>query len=128
MEDTKTRLLKALEMRDMKPTDLAKASKISRGAISQYLAGKVKPKQDKLYILGQALNVSPAWLMGFDVTPNGAEIPNDEDGRVDEIFNDLEVRALARKNMKGASDEQIAKRKAKLKKLLTMMFEDEDNS
>lgn len=35
--------------------------------LSSYLTGKVEPAQDKLLLLGRALNVSEAWLMGFDV-------------------------------------------------------------
>lgn len=41
--------------------------KIPRNALSQYVTGKVVPKQDKLTILGLALNVSEIWLMGHDV-------------------------------------------------------------
>lgn len=41
--------------------------KIPRNALSQYITGKVVPKQDKIAILSMALNVSEAWLMGFDV-------------------------------------------------------------
>ena len=41
--------------------------KIPRNALSQYITGKVVPKQDKLAIIGMALDVSEAWLMGFDV-------------------------------------------------------------
>ena len=40
---------------------------IPRNALSQYVTGKVLPKQDKLTILGLALNVSEVWLMGYDV-------------------------------------------------------------
>lgn len=41
--------------------------KISKSDLSQYCSGKVEPKQNKLHILSMALNVSGAWLMGFDV-------------------------------------------------------------
>ena len=41
--------------------------KLERNDLSQYVSGKVLPGQDKLTILGLALNVSEAWLMGFDV-------------------------------------------------------------
>jgi transcriptional regulator with XRE-family HTH domain len=40
---------------------------VPKGAISYYLAGKSKPKTDRLYIIGQALDVSEAWLLGYDV-------------------------------------------------------------
>ena len=42
--------------------------KINKVAIHNYVIGKVLPKQDKLLILGMALNVNEAWLMGFDVS------------------------------------------------------------
>lgn len=35
--------------------------------LSQYVSGKVEPRQEKLTILGLALNVSETWLMGYDV-------------------------------------------------------------
>ena len=40
---------------------------MNRSDLSQYISGKVIPGQEKLSILGQALNVSETWLMGFDV-------------------------------------------------------------
>lgn len=41
--------------------------KISKNYISQYVSGKVEPGQRILSILGLALNVNEAWLMGYDV-------------------------------------------------------------
>ena len=41
--------------------------KMNKSDISQYVSGKNEPGQDKLYVLGLALNVDEAWLMGFDV-------------------------------------------------------------
>ena len=35
--------------------------------MSEYLSGLYEPKQDKIYLMAQALNVDPVWLMGFDV-------------------------------------------------------------
>ena len=49
-------------------------TRLGRNDISQYVAGKSEPGQHKLYILGKALNVSEAWLMGYDV-PMQAESP-----------------------------------------------------
>lgn len=40
---------------------------LGKSAISQYLSGKVVPKQDKIYIIAEAMGVNPAWLMGFEV-------------------------------------------------------------
>lgn len=40
---------------------------ISKSALSQYCSGKYEPDQRRLTILGMALNVNEAWLMGYDV-------------------------------------------------------------
>lgn len=41
--------------------------KLRKNDLSQYVSGKVEPGQKKLSILALALNVSEAWLMGYDV-------------------------------------------------------------
>lgn len=41
--------------------------RLAKNDLSQYVSGKVEPKQDKLSILGLALDVSEPWLMGYDV-------------------------------------------------------------
>ena len=43
--------------------------------LSLYLKGTVEPNQDKLILLAKALNVSEAWLMGFDVPMERPERP-----------------------------------------------------
>lgn len=40
---------------------------ISKSALSQYCSGKYEPDQRRLTILGMALNINEAWLMGYDV-------------------------------------------------------------
>lgn len=66
-ENTALRLKRALGLRNMKQIELVEKTQIGKSAISQYIAGKVVPKQDKLYLLAKALNVNEAWLMGHDV-------------------------------------------------------------
>ena len=41
--------------------------KMNKSDISQYLSGKAEPSQNKLIVLGMALDVQESWLMGFDV-------------------------------------------------------------
>lgn len=68
LEDTfANRLKKALDYNNMRPIDLANKTKISKAQICNYLKGTYKAKQDKLYIIAKALDVSEAWLMGYDV-------------------------------------------------------------
>ena len=41
--------------------------KLNKNDLSQYVNGKNEPGQEKLTILGLALNVNEAWLMGYNV-------------------------------------------------------------
>lgn len=66
-ETTALRLRKALNIRSMKQAELSEKTTIGKSAISQYLSGKVIPKQDKIYLMAKALDVNEAWLMGYDV-------------------------------------------------------------
>ena len=66
-DELKNRLREAMQIRGMKAVDLCEKTGIPKGAISYYLAGKSQPKADRVYLLGKALEVSEAWLMGFDV-------------------------------------------------------------
>ena len=66
-ETTSVRLRKALDIRNMKQIDLSIKTGIGKSAISQYLSGKVIPKQDKLYLIAKAINVQESWLMGHNV-------------------------------------------------------------
>ena len=66
-EKCSSRLAKALAIRGMKQYELCEKTKIPKSAISQYLSGVFEPKQDRLYLIAQALEVDPVWLMGFDV-------------------------------------------------------------
>lgn len=62
--------------RNLKQVDILKKTepfckkygvKMNKSDISQYVSGKNEPGQDKLTMLGMALNVSEVWLMGYDV-------------------------------------------------------------
>lgn len=81
LEDTfANRLKKALDYNNMKPIDLSRKANINKSLISSYLSGVCKAKQDKLDIIARILNVSEAWLMGYDVDMDRDWLPdNDED-------------------------------------------------
>ena len=61
------RIKEALNMKGLKQSDLCRLTGIPKSAISQYISGAFEPKQDRIYLLSKALNVSEAWLMGLDV-------------------------------------------------------------
>ena len=66
-EPISDRIKKALKIKGMRQADLCKLANIPKSSLSQYLSGDFEPKQDRIYLIAKALNVSEAWLMGFDV-------------------------------------------------------------
>lgn len=73
---TADRLNQIMRERNIKQVDIINMAKpycklykvkLGRNDLSQYVSGKVEPRQTKLYVLSCALNVNPAWLMGYDV-------------------------------------------------------------
>ena len=82
-ENTAIRLKTIMNMRGLRQVDILNLTvpycqkynvKMNKSDISQYCSGKTEPNQEKLFILGNALNVSEAWLMGYDV-PMQTESP-----------------------------------------------------
>lgn len=75
-ENTAIRLKKIMSDQNLRQVDILNKTvpycekygvKMNKSDISQYCSGKTEPNQDKLFVLGMALNVNEAWLMGFDV-------------------------------------------------------------
>ena len=75
-ETTSNRLRKIMSERNLRQVDILNLAvpycekynvKLNKSDLSQYCSGKTEPNQDKLFILGEALNVNEAWLMGYDV-------------------------------------------------------------
>lgn len=77
IEEMKNRLIQALSDKNMKPIELAEKTKIPKSSISQYMSGYAKPKNDRIYLMAKALNISEAWLMGYNV-PKEKEQPASE--------------------------------------------------
>lgn len=67
IEKCAARIAKALSIRGMRQYELCQKTKIPKSAMSQYISGAFEPKQDRIYLISQALNVDPVWLMGYDV-------------------------------------------------------------
>lgn len=63
------RLKKAMEARHISQSELCFRTGIPKSAMSQYISGAFKPKQARTYSIAKALNVTEAWLMGYDDAP-----------------------------------------------------------
>lgn len=101
-ESCNKRIKQAMELRNMNQADLVNATGIGKSAISQYLSGKYVPKQTATHAIAKALNVSEAWLMGYDVPITRAEeiktaVTKEEKAFLD-LFNCLD--AADKENLK----------------------------
>lgn len=86
ISNTSERLKELMNARNLRQVDIVNAAqpyclkhgvKLNKSDLSQYVSGKVEPSQEKLVILGMALGVSEAWLMGFEVPPERAMAKSD---------------------------------------------------
>ncbi len=93
VEPCSKRIAEALEIRGMKQYELCKLANIPKSSLSLYLKGAYEPKQDRVYDMSIALNVSEAWLMGYDVpmerenkkavSPEGVKLSEGEQALID---------------------------------------------
>lgn len=99
--EMKDRLQLALDLNNKKAIDLANDLDIPKSAISQYLSGKSKKLDSiRIFIIAEYLNVSEAWLMGFDVPmerPKMKEMTPDDTKNSDAIIS-ITDRMLRDKN------------------------------
>lgn len=95
---TAERLRQLMDERGLKQVDIVRAVepycnkygvKLGKSILSQYISGKTEPGQEKLTILGMALNVSEVWLMGYDVPMERKTAPTSrmEDERVKDFIS-----------------------------------------
>ena len=77
------RLKIAMDDNNINLSKLSTITSISKPLISNYLSGNYKAKQQNIYKIAKALNVSPAWLMGFDVDMDREWFP-ESDNVIDE--------------------------------------------
>ena len=65
--DCHIRIKEAMELRNLNQTDIVERTNIKKSALSQYISGKITPRQNAIDQLSKVLNVSEPWLMGYDV-------------------------------------------------------------
>lgn len=64
-----TRLNNLLNEKNIKQAELVEKTGIGKSSISTYLSGEYEPKQQNVYKIAQALDVSINYLMGFEDEP-----------------------------------------------------------
>lgn len=75
----KDRLLHAMELRNVKPVELAEKTGLSKARISQYMNGVYVPKSKGTHLIAKALQVNETWLMGIDESMERAITDNTDD-------------------------------------------------
>lgn len=100
------RMIKAMQLRNLKQTDIVKLTGIGKSSISTYLTGEYEPKQRNIYKIAQALNVSEAWLMGYDV-PMERISTTTNNSKTNEELSDIRMASYNGVDLKDMSDEEI---------------------
>ena len=72
-ESCASRIRQALAEKGMTQKELHCVTGLGESAISHWVAGRYEPRQDAIYLISKALDVSEAWLMGYDVPKTRAE-------------------------------------------------------
>ncbi|MGN0613654.1 MAG: helix-turn-helix domain-containing protein [Porcipelethomonas sp.] len=99
MAELHQRLKQAMEEKKMTQTELCQRTGIPKSAVSQYISGAFKPKQERTRLIAKALGVSESWLMGYDgPSAENTEISDDEikfalwggsEGITDEMYEEV---------------------------------------
>lgn len=85
---TAKRLREALNDNNMKAQELADKTGINKASISQYINGSHAPSNLSAGKMAEVLNVSPLWLMGFEVI---REVRTENKEILDKMFDSGEV-------------------------------------
>ena len=65
MEKFENRLKEALNMRRMKPAELARRLDVHRGSVSNWLNGRYQPNSKTTDRIAEILQVNTTWLLGY---------------------------------------------------------------
>lgn len=95
MNDFAIRLRLAMERKNINASELSRLSGVGKNLISYYLHSYCLPKQDKCYLLAEALNVDPGWLM-TGVEPDTKELFDAIEEELDNVPQTPEARILSR--------------------------------
>ena len=73
VESCGTRIKKALSLRGMTQAELCRLTKMPKGSLSLYISDAYEPKADRTHDIARVLDVDPLWLLGYDVSMDGAK-------------------------------------------------------
>lgn len=93
------RLKEAMNIRAITQSELCEKTGIPKSAMSQYISGNFKPKQNRTHSLAKALNVNEAWLMGYDVPLERSDYNISHDDHINNLINKYpEIHQITKKS------------------------------
>lgn len=100
------------DRRDVKPVDLARALDVSGATVSDWEAGKIKPRDDAMLKLADYLGVDPGWLRygGPAASPGAPMLDPSRDRRLTESELDRADAQAARDATRKTSTKKPRKR------------------
>lgn len=118
--DCHIRIKQAMELRNMTQADIVEKTNIKKSALSQYINGKISPRQNAIDELSKVLNVSEPWLMGYDVPMKRTSMKETQKLKMNEITltseQEAELQYIIEHNMlffkRNKMDEDDAKKLA----------------
>lgn len=88
----KDRLNEAMRLRGLNLSELAELSGLNKSSVSRYLTGKMIPRSPQIEKLAIGLKVSPTWILGYDVSMDGEELPKIE---IQKLSSENQARLVA---------------------------------
>ena len=89
MREFSQQLKEIMDKRGMTQSELCELTGISKSALSQYLSGAFKPKQERTYLLAKALRTTPEYLMGLTDDPEGNQEEIEKIPQQDQMLEEL---------------------------------------
>ena len=134
---TSKRLRQLMSERNLRQVDILEKSKpfqkqlgvkMGRSALSQYVTGKSKPDDKKLYLLSKTLDVSETWLMGYDTdikrVPDDKRVETSNTPQILAIYNQLEQQRQDR--VLDYAKEQLEEQEEKVVSIFSKRHDEDD--
>ncbi len=107
MKEFHQRLKEVLKEKGISQTELCIRTGIPKSAMSQYISGSFRPKQERTHAIARALGVSEEWLRGQSSEKNEKEMEV-------ELSKETIMFALLKDKLENESSDDIAERKEEI--------------
>ena len=98
----------------------------SRSSINKIEKGENDIPQSKIVAFAQALRTTPEALMGWETSDTSSQ-SNTPSDPASILLDDEEIRSLARNGLENLPPEQQEKKKAQFKKIMSVVFDEDDD-